>query len=372
MSDPQHQVQILLDQLTESGAERGLQVAAYFEGECVVDAWSGLADSDAGRAVDGDTLFTIFSVGKGIAATAAHILAERALLDYDAPVCRYWPEFGVNGKASMTVRQVLTHTAGIPQLPDGATIADICDWDRICTAIAGLEPLWEPGTHIGYHATTWGFLVGEIIHRVDGRPFPQVLAGEICRPLDIEALYFGIPESAESCVAVLEAAAPAPGPTLPPDSLLPRVMGPVPRTPAIWNRPDIRRACIPAAGGIMNARAIARHYAALIGSVDGVRLLSPESLHVATTLQVEGNDVVLGRPARRALGYTLGGPLTGMGNRRTSFGHAGTGGAIGFADPEYQFTFALTKNRLVPSPPGEGSAATVARTIRNALGIPDE
>jgi CubicO group peptidase (beta-lactamase class C family) len=226
---------------------------------------------------------------------------------------------------------------------------------------------------MGYHATTWGFLVGELIHRADGRPFRQVVTEEICRPLDISTLYFGIPESAESSVAILESGA-SEGAAAPmaSDSLLPRVMGPVPRTPAVWNRPDIRRACIPAAGGIMNARAIARHYAALIGMVDGVRLLSPERLRSATTLQMEGNDVVLGRPATRALGYTLGGPLTGMGNRRTAFGHAGTGGMIGFADPAFRFAFALTKNRLTSSPPGEGSAVTVARTVRSALGIPEE
>jgi CubicO group peptidase (beta-lactamase class C family) len=373
MADPQHQAQILLDQLTESGAERGLQVAAYFEGECVVDAWSGLADPDTDRAVDGDTLFTIFSVGKGVAATAAHILAEHGLLDYDAPVCRYWPEFGVHGKAAITVRQVLCHTAGIPQLPDGLTIAGMCDWDHICSAIAQLEPIWEPGTRIGYHATTWGFLVGELIHRAGGRPFQQVVIEEICRPLDISTLFFGIPEGAASSVAQLEAAEPSVAPApLPPDSLLRRVMGPVPRTPAIWNRPDIRCACIPAAGGVMNAHAIARHYAALIGTVDRVRLLTPERLQAATTLQVQGNDVVLGSPVTRALGFSLGGPSSAMGNRRTAFGHAGTGGAIGFADPDFHFALGLTKNRLVSSPPGEGSAITVARAIRHALGIPEE
>lgn len=373
MTDPQQRAQTVLDQLTESGTERGLQVAAYVEGERVVDAWSGIADSSTGRMVDDDTLFTVFSVGKGIAATALNILAERGLIEYDAPVCRYWPEFGVNGKATVTVRQVLTHSAGIPQLPTGATIADICDWDQICAAIAQLEPLWEPGTRMGYHATTWGFLVGEIIRRADGRPFQEVVAEEICRPLDITTLFFGIPDAAEANVARLEDAeqSPAPAP-LPPDPLLLRVMGPVPRTPAIWNRSDIRRACIPAAGGIMNARAIARHYAALIGTVGGVRLLSPECIRAATTLQMEGNDVVLGRPAARALGFALGGPLSVMSDRRTAFGHAGTGGAIGFADPEYHFAFALTKNRLETSPPGEGSAVTVARAVRSALGIPND
>ena len=266
---------------------------------------------------------------------------------------------------------MLCHTAGIPQLPEGATIADVCDWERICAATAALEPLWEPGTRTGYHATTWGFLIGEIIHRADGRPFPRVVHEEVCRPLGIDSLFFGIPDAVEPRVARLEDAATADRVAPPPGSLGARVMGPVPRTAAIWNRPEIRRACIPAAGGIMNARAVARHYAALVGEVDGVRLLPAERVRAAMELQTEDRDAVIGLPLAKALGYFLGGPRSEMGNRRSAFGHGGTGGATGFADPEHRFAFALAKNRLVPSAPGESTALRVAREARAALGIPE-
>ena len=371
MTDAQQRVQALLDHLTTSGEEQGLQVAAYLDGELVIDAWSGLADAETGRTVDGETLFTVFSVGKGVAATAVHLLAERGMLDYDAPVCRSWPAFAANGKAAVTVRQVLCHTAGVPQLPEAVTLADVCDWERICAAIAALAPLWEPGTQTGYHATTWGFLVGELIRRADGRPFPQFVQEEIGGPLGVDSLFFGIPDAVEPRVARLEDAATAGRVAPPPDSLGARVMGPVPRTAAIWNRPDVRRACIPAAGGIMNARAVARHYAALVGEVDGVRLLPAERVRVATELQTEERDAVIGLPLAKALGYGLGGPRSEMGNRRSAFGHAGTGGATGFADPEHRFAFALAKIRLMPPAPGESTAVRVAREARAALGIPE-
>ena len=373
MSDAQRRVQAVLDQLTASGEERGLQVAAYLDGELVVDAWSGVADPATGRTVDGDILFTVFSIGKGIAATAVHMLVERGALDYDAPVCRVWPEFAANGKEAVTLRQVLCHQAGIPQVPDGATITDLRDWDSICAAIAALAPLWEPGTRTGYHATTWGFLVGEIVRRADGRPFDRFVREEICAPLGVDSLFYGIPDEAEPRVATLEdGPRPPEQPSPAPDTLGARVMGPVPRTAAVWNRADVRRACIPAAGGIMNARAIARHYAALVDDgVDGVRLLPPERVAAAATLQTDARDKVHGVPVPKALGYFLGGPLSPMGNRRSAFGHGGTGGSTGFADPEHRFAFALTKNRLVVAPPGDGAAIRVARETRAALGIPD-
>jgi CubicO group peptidase (beta-lactamase class C family) len=340
----------------------------------VVDAWSGIADRASGRKVNADTLFTVFSVTKGIAATAFHIVAEKRGIEYDAPVARYWPEFGVNGKERATVRDALCHRAGVPHMPDGLTPEDICDWDGMCRRIAALAPLWEPGTKTGYHAYTWGWLIGEIARRVDGRPFAQIVADEICKPLGIDALFLGIPDAVEPRVATLEDEEwIASQQALPADALLLRAI-PLPLTPshAIHDRPDVRRASIPAGGGIMNARAIARHYAALAcGELDGVRLLPPERQREATTMQTNEMDLALGMPLRKALGYFLGGTLSPMGDRITAFGHPGVGGAIGFADPEYRFAFGLTKNRLTVSAPGEGTTLRVARELRACLGIPE-
>jgi CubicO group peptidase (beta-lactamase class C family) len=154
MSDIQQQVQHAIDQLVESGAERGLQVAVYQNGRLVVDAVAGIADPASGRRVTSDTPFFSFSIGKGVAATVVHVLAERGLLDYDTPIVELWPEFGAHGKERATVRHALSQSVGVPGLPRGLTVEDMCDWDKMCAIIADAKPWWEPGTKIGYHAVT--------------------------------------------------------------------------------------------------------------------------------------------------------------------------------------------------------------------------
>lgn len=373
MADAQAQIQTLLDDLVARDVERGIQVAAYLDGRIVVDAWAGVADPATGRPVDGETLFTVFSCTKGVTATVIHLLAERGALDYDAPVATYWPEFGAHGKERITLRHVLSHTAGVPQMPPGGRPTGMCDWEGVCRAIAALTPLWEPGTAAGYHGLTYGFILGEVARRVDGRAIARIVQEDVCRPLGITALYFGIPDAVAPRVAPLEndrSVDEAPPP--PPESLFERSMPGLFAANVTFNLPEIRRASIPAAGGIMNARALALHYAALIGEgVDGVRLLTRERVRIATTLQMEADDLVLGVAGRKALGYALGGPLSPYGDRITAFGHGGYGGATGFADPEYRFAFALAKNRLAIDLPGESTANLVAGATRAALGIPE-
>lgn len=372
MADAQAAVQTLLDDLIASGIEQGVQVSAYRDGEQVVDAWAGIADPATGQSVDGETLFTVFSVSKGITATVIHLLAERGKLAYDEPVATYWPEFGSHGKERITLRHVLAHQAGVPQMPSSQPEA-LTDWDAICAGIADATPLWEPGTKTGYHGLTYGFILGEVARRVDGRPIAQIVQGDVCQPLGIRSLFFGIPDDVEPRVAPLENdasidAAPPP----PPDSYFERAMPGLRFGNQTFNRPEIRRASVPGGGGIMNARALARHYAALVGDgVGGVRLLPPERVRIATALQTDADDVVLGMPVRKSLGYGLGGPLSPFSERITAFGHPGYGGATGFADPQYGLAFALTKNRLAFSAPGESTANKVAQTVRSALGIPE-
>jgi CubicO group peptidase (beta-lactamase class C family) len=391
MTQVQDQVQALLDDLVDSGVERGLQVAAYLGEDLVVDAWAGVADPATGRPVDGEMLFTVFSATKGITATAIHLLAERGKLDYDTPVATYWPEFGSNGKQSITVRHVLTHTAGILQMPEGVGPGDLGDWDGLCRGIAGLSPLWEPGTHTGYHALTFGWILGELARRVDGRSFARFLQEEICTPLGIADFYLGIPDAVEPRVAMLEGtplAAQPPGPapwpavvaagTLAPDLLTPQVLAPlaVPSSflpeEEIFNRPAVRRAVIPAGGGIANARALARHYAALAyGELAGVRLLSEERIRLVSALQTEEVDIALGAPIRKGLGYWLDidqsqRPVAGA---SATFGHPGHGGTFAFADPSCRFAFALTKNRITAGSDEYAMPIRVAAEVRRALGL---
>jgi len=380
MRDIQGHAQELLDDLVASGAERGMQLAVYVGDELVVDAWAGVADPATGRRVDGDTLFPVFSTTKGIVATAIHMLADRGALDYDSPIASYWPEFGAHGKERVTVRHALAHTAGVPQMPEGVGAADMCDWDGMCRAIAGLAPLWEPGAATGYHALTIGWILGETARRVDGRPIARIVRDDICAPLGITSLYIGIPDSMEARVAILESAPAAPvGSGLPlgaadADAPPPGVFAVRAIPPALqpleemFGRPDVRRAVIPAAGGIMNARAIARHYAALAaGELDGVRLLTAERVRLASALQTKGSDLVAADPIRKGLGYFLDGPHMSLGGLPAAFGHPGHGGSLGFADPAHRLAFGLTKNRIVDGPPNEHVSYRIVRAVRDAL-----
>ncbi|MFF7203562.1 serine hydrolase domain-containing protein [Streptomyces sp. NPDC008141] len=348
MSDIQKQVQQSIDQLVESGAERGVQVSVLRHGELLVDAVAGIADPATGQAVTPATVFYNFSIGKAATSTVVHVLAERGTFAYDTPVADLWPEFAAHGKENVTVRQVLTHSAGVPGLPLDTTAEDICDWDRICAKIADAELWWEPGTAVGYHAYTFGYILGEVVRRATGRPISQVLREEVTGPLGVaDELYFGVPASEHGRLARLEdqegaadmmAGMPEDLPMLKagPLSLFP--------TAELGNRTDVLSADIPA-GGKTSARAMARMYAALLGDVPGVALISPERLREVTAPAASGVDQVFGNEASWCLGYALG--LPGMEETtRSAFAMGGAGGSYAYGDTETGIAFAMTKNRL--------------------------
>lgn len=337
----QTKIQDFLDRLTAGGTQRGLQVAVYQEGELVVDAWSGVADPATGEPVRGDTLFPVFSTSKGMAATLAHRAVERGLLSYDRPIAKVWPEFGANGKEKITLRQALNHSSGLPNMPTGIGFGDLADWEAMCRAVAGLAPVFPPGSRAQYHAITYGWIVGETVRRVDGRSFPQQLHEDIAVPLGVEEdLFIGIPGHVESRVAVLEEPDAAP----PGDDAQPSpVPGWLGTLVSFMNRPDMRRACLPASTGIMTARAIARHYAALLpGGVDGVELLPPARVLEATAPQ--GLLIPEGTDSPWALGYARQPQCAIPGAERPAFGHGGYGGSMGFADPGRKLAVGLTRN----------------------------
>lgn len=364
----QQHVQDAIDQLVDSGSERGVQVAVYQRGELIVDAVAGVADPATGRPVKSDTPFYNFSIGKGAASTVAHILAERGLFGYDTPVADLWPEFGGHGKQKVTVRHVLSHTAGVPGIPVDTTLEDLCDWDKMCAAIAGAELWWEPGTKVGYHAYTFGYIVGEIVRRATGKQISHVLWEEICSPLGIgDELYFGMPRSEQHRLARLEDA--------PMDPQAMAAMAAMPQDPSMFkagpmstmpnaelgNRVDILAADIPA-GGKTSARAIARMYAALLGEVDGVRLISSERLRKITAVVSRGMDEVFGMPTTWALGYSIGRP--GAMDASSVFGIGGVGGSFAFGDTATGIAFALTKNRLTQD---FNAAAELSQLVTDGL-----
>jgi len=346
----QGQVQKAIDEMVESGRERGLQVAVYHRGQQIVDAVAGVADPATRRPYTSETPVYCYSVVKAAASTLVHMLVERGRFGYDTPVAELWPEFAAHGKDRVKVRHVLNHTAGVPGIPLTTTIEDLCDWDKMCTAIADAELWWEPGTKIGYHAYTFGYITGEIIRRVTGKPISEVLREEISGPLGIEKeLYFGMPRSEHARLAVQEDAPMPPGfqmPEMPPDlpmfkaapmSLMPNA--------AFGNRPDTLAADIPA-GGKASARAIARMYAAMLGTVGGVRILPESRLRAATAEPFSGVDEVFGMPTTWAGGYSVG--VVGLEPKDppTAFGVGGVGGSFAGFDTATGITFGIMKNRL--------------------------
>jgi len=366
MSDLQHQVQEAVDELIESGAERGLQVAVYRHGEPVVDAVAGVADPETGRLVTPDTPFYAYSVGKGATATVAHMLVERGEFDYDTRIVELWPEFGAHGKERATVRHALTHTVGVPGIPADTRPEDLCDWDKMCAVIADAEPWWEPGTKTAYHAYPFGYIIGEIVRRATGKPISRVLREDVAGPLGIDGeIFFGVPESELGRPARLEDAEGSAEflASMPDDSpffkLGPRTVTP---TAEFGNRPDILMADIPA-GGKMSARAVARMYAALLGEVDGVRLISPERLREVSAVAFSGVDQIMGNTVTWALGYAIGRIGTEAQQTPSVFGMGGVGGSFASADTATGVAFALTKNRLTAD---FSAAEQIAGIVTNA------
>lgn len=367
MNDIQRQVQEAIDELVESGAECGLQVAVYRNGELLVDALAGVADPSTGRPVTPETPFYCYSTGKGATATVAHVLVEQGLFDYDTKIVELWPEFGAHGKEGVTVRHVLTHTVGVPGIPADTTPEDLCDWDKMCAVVADAELWWEPGTKTAYHAYPFGYIIGEIVRRATGKPISQVLWEEVSGPLGIaDELYFGVPESELERLARLEDAEGSAQmlASMPDDApffkLGPRAVTP---TAEFGNRKDILMADIPA-GGKMSARAVARMYAALLGEVDGARLISPERLREISAPAFTGEDQIMGNPVTWALGYSIGRLGAGPQEGQTVIGWGGVGGSYACADTATGVTFALTKNRLTPD---FGAAVQIAGIVTKAF-----
>lgn len=369
MGDPNAAVREVLEGLIEDGPDVGVQVAAYLDGELVVDAWAGEADEASGRLVDGETLFTALSASKGVVSTCIHLLADRGVLSYDDAIADYWPEFSVHGKGEATIGDALTHRVGIPQDPPGFDLTTAGEWDAVCSAVANLEPMWVPGTQVGYHPLTFGWILGEVARRADGRPIAEILQDEICEPLGIEGLFFGVPGREEARAATLKN---RPDLELIESELVPSLSNPA----EAFNRSEVRRASIPAAGALTNARSLARLYAMLAngGGLDGVRVLSSDAIATATAELPGGatEDPVLsavfgGVRVFWSLGYQRREGVGPMSGRARAFGYEGMG-TVGFADPERGYAFAFLRNLLDWSEHEMDSLNLVARTIDDALG----
>ena len=360
----------------------GAAFCLYVEGRPVVDIWGGVADPKSGRPWAEGTLALVYSTTKGVTAICAHLLAERGQLDLDAPVARYWPEFAAAGKETVTVRHLLSHRAGLPTLEPILAPGEALAWEPAVANLAAQAPLWEPGTRHGYHAVTFGWLVGEVIRRVSGRSPGRFLAEEIAGPLGLD-LWIGLPEAEEPRVArLLAAGPPVPDPEalaampadqierlramMAPGSLMQRALNPT-DPPFSFNRREVHAAELPGANGIATARSLARLYAATVGEVDGRRLLSAGTVAAATVPRSEGPDEVLVRPTRFGSGFFLPSPFSPLMGPR-SFGHAGAGGSLALADPDLQVGFAYVMNQMQQGLAADPRSAALVAAVEKALG----
>ncbi len=328
--------------------EVGASLCVIVGGEVVVDLWGGFADEARARAWEPDTITNVYSSTKGIAAAAAAMLVDRGQLDVERPVVDYWPEFGQAGKSEITVRHLLTHEAGLAgvdeELPDGAVL----DWERMIGALERQAPMWTPGEGMGYHAITYGWLVGEVIRRIDGRSCGEFVRNEIAQPLGID-FFIGLPESEDARTADL-IAAPGAGPigVSSEDNLAARALGlAAPRLAGTVNSREWRAAELPAANGHGNGRSLATIYSAL--AQGGGELCSRDAVEACgATEHAAREDMVLGFLVRRSLGFilsTAGGRYEWGPNPRT-FGHSGAGGSLGFADPDAGIGFGYVMNQM--------------------------
>lgn len=334
-----------------------------------------------------DTLQLVFSTTKGWTAILANLLVQRGHLDVDAPVASYWPEFAAEGKSEIPVRWLLTHQAGLAYPTEPCTFDEVLDWDRITAKLARSTPLWEPGTAHGYHAVTYGFLVGEVLRRITGRTVGQLLADEATGPLGLDA-WIGLPAEEEPRVEPLSGGLTPDIPDADPArrALIEQFMGPDTMLGRaltchgalegnVFNRPELRAAEIPAANGVCDARSLSRLYAAVIGDVDGderfragKRLLDPATVAAASTTQTTGNDLVLFFETTFGLGFMTSSPFAPYGGPR-GFGHAGAGGSVGFADPEHGIGFGYVMSEMQANLSGDPRTRALVAAVYDAIGV---
>ena len=351
----------------ESGEDLGASLALNIDGEMVVDLWGGWADEARTAPWTENTIANVFSTTKCMTSLSALVLVDRGELDLDATVAKYWPEFAANGKAAVKVRHLLSHMSGVSGWEQPITLEDVYDWDKSTALLAAQAPWWEPGTASGYHMLNYGHLIGEVIRRITGLRLGEFLAAQVAGPLGAD-FHIGLPLSEFHRVANL---VPPPAEPTDPSSLMGQAVAD-PNSVAFktWTNPPgvlperswtegWRRADIGAANGHGNARSLARLQSAVAcgGEVEGVRLLSPQTIDRIFEVQSNGIDLVIGAPSKWGVGYGL-----FPEGRVCAFG--GTGGSLVAIDADRRITFAYVMNKMASGAIAAALGERVAEIVK--------
>lgn len=352
----------------EAGLDLGASVAVTRDGEFVVDLWAGDADPN-GTPWQEDTIVNVYSTTKTMAATCVLMLADRGEVDLYAPVAKYWPEFAQNGKENVLVAHVMSHSAGLSGF-DKPTPVDLYDWNDIVGRLAAQAPWWEPGTKSGYHAVTQGFLQGEIVRRVTGKSIGTFFREEVAEPLGAD-FHIGLdPKHDHRVGELVPPKTKLGGGILDKESILARTFGgpaldgTEPKTRA-W-----REAEIPAAGGIGNARSVARVHSALAcgGTVDGVTLMSEAGVERALDEQIRGKDMVMGVNFVFGMGFGLTDATFPISPNKRAFFWGGWGGSLAVIDLDARVSIAFVMNRMEANLMGDPRGARVTKAAFESLG----
>jgi CubicO group peptidase (beta-lactamase class C family) len=358
-----------------SGADVGASCCVTLEGETVVDLWGGFADEAKTRPWEKETIANVFSTTKTMTALTALLIADRGELDFDAPVARYWPEFAANGKERIKVSHLMSHSSGLSGMREPLTTEDLYDWEKVTSLLAAQAPLWEPGTASGYHVTTFGYLIGEVVRRITGKTLGTVFREEIAEPLGAD-FHIGLPASEDARVAEIIPWALKPSDARPQFSEIQQM--------TFMNMPfDVkttlptrawRGAEIPAVNGHGNARSIAEIHSVLAngGVAKGKRLLSKAGSRKVLEQQIEGPDLVMAHlpPARFGLGFALPGPLLALELPNPNTIHWGGGGCSWiFIDMDARTTLAYAANKMDTKSMSDPRPFRAMQAMWRSLGI---
>ena len=346
------QVKQLFHQQIADGVHPGAGLAVYRYGNLVLDIYGGLANTEP---VTAETMFVLMSSTKPLTAACLYMLKERDKIAYDDLVSKHWPEFAQNGKETVTIRHILTHRGGFPQTPESLPPSDWPDWSKVTRAMEQAPTIYTPGETLAYHPINYGWVIGEIVRRVDGRSFTKFLAEELAAPLAMGNTHVGLPVGLENKVSPMHKMEDDADPS---------------GYSAIFSQSSVLKSIVPGAGGVATAGDLARFYAMMErkGSLDGATVIKSETAEEAVVFQVEGVDKSTGSFAQRSLGLALADERMGKssGDPLKTFGHGGAGTSIGWADFDSGLAVGYITNGFRGNITNNARLAAVSQAVRDA------